>query len=362
VDVETVKFLADHNIADPQVVIVVAPSSDNEYSSRKEVRRVVPMKDLISYVEFRVPGKNKIWAFLSTLNSKEARERYLVKSGGDFCTDILSHDGNEWSYIFNFSDASGRHEPEMAAVVTDVSVPTVCFAKEPSQWERDWVNHLFRNKCLDQCEFRRRRLFAYLLQPFIMLVQIVLRALSVVVALLIGARNISLQPLFHPLRHDLGEAFDVMFGGSIFIRRLPEDSKSTPPDTVGGILSYLVRSFYLLPFMPAFFIPVTLLVLFGSAKFAWALVIAFFILLALVGLLLFVVGGGAKNSWKWLCKVWQGEVEDEELWYLDQSEIDLLTCSADQQARTFQSLPAKKKSLRLRFYNLKSKVCRPFSA
>lgn len=361
VDVETIKYLADNKIVDPQVVIVVAPDMEN-YSSRKEVRRVVPLQDLMAYVEFRVPGKNKIWAFLSKREGKEARERYLYKSGGDYGTDILKGDGSEWSYIFEYDEKTGTHQPAFAATPLTVSVPKACFAREPSLWEKSWVNHFFKSKCEDQCDFRRRRMFAYLLQPFLMLGQIVLRALFLLVALLIGAKNMSASPLFHPMRMSFSDAFEVMTGGSYFIRNLPEDDKTTPPDSARGIVSYFVRKLCLLPFMPIVLIPIVTLLLVHKVQLVGVIAIAIVFALIFLGLVLFVVGGGAKNLWKFFCKMWQGAPDEEELWYMDQEEIGLLTCNANTKPLSFKTLPARKQTLRLRFLNLKSKVCRPFSA
>jgi hypothetical protein len=43
----------------------------------------------------------------------------------------------------------------------DVDIPKECFAREPSDLEKRWVNWLYMSKTVDQCEFRKRRLFAY---------------------------------------------------------------------------------------------------------------------------------------------------------------------------------------------------------
>ena len=52
VDAEVLKELADKKVKEPQLVIVVAPEGDN-YDLRKEMRKVVPLKDLMTYMEFR---------------------------------------------------------------------------------------------------------------------------------------------------------------------------------------------------------------------------------------------------------------------------------------------------------------------
>jgi hypothetical protein len=352
VDLETIKKLSDDKVVDPQVVIVVAPEG-SAYSQEKEYRKVVPLKDLLAYVEFRVPGKNKIWAFISS--KKDARDAYLGKSSGRYITTIISSDGERWGYMFD-TDAEGNRRPAMGSETISVSVPEGVFAPEPAQWEKDWVNHFFRNKCVDQCEFRKRRMIAYTGQVLLMLGQLVLRSLFLLVALLIGAKNVSLQPLLHPLQYDMGEAASVCGGGTIFVRKVPEDSDSEWifGKTFWSSVSYVVRKFWTLPLMPAILIPVTLLIL------AHKVLIFSGVLLALILIafaILFFVTGGARAAWEWI----KG-AESETLWYMDQAELDMLTCNPDRKAFTFKSLPSKKQTLRLRFSDLKSKVCRPFSA
>jgi hypothetical protein len=51
----------------------------------------------------------------------------------------------------------------------------------------------------------------------------------------------------------------------------------------------------------------------------------------------------------------------KEVWYLNQKEIDLLTCDASKKPLDFKSLPSRKKTIRLYYQDLKSKVCKPFS-
>ena len=50
------------------------------------------------------------------------------------------------------------------------------------------------------------------------------------------------------------------------------------------------------------------------------------------------------------------------IWYLEQENTDLLVCSPDKKITSINDLPSNKKTIYLRFQDLKSKVCRPFSA
>ena len=238
-------------------------------------------------------------------------------------------------------------------------MPAGLFAKEPSALEKSWVNHFFRSKSPDQCSFRRRRMFAYTVQPFIIFFQWLARLAVTLVALLFGARNISAEPLLHPLTTDFDECLKMFLGGTVFIRHLPEDDNSDSVEGLLSVFSYGIRSFWSLPFMPLLLIPIAAMVYFNP-------IVASTVALTVLGIILlagFVIGlatgtGSFIVDWFWSLLPARKE-DDSELWYL--TEEDLI-CSTDKKAWSFKTLPSNKKSIRLRFMNLKSKVCRPFSA
>src|ERR1700722_16333758 len=82
-DTETLKLLSDKDKREPQVVIIVAPDGPN-YNISKEYRKVVPMQDLMTYVEFRSSGPSKIWGFITLRDKKDAKDRYLNRTTGAF--------------------------------------------------------------------------------------------------------------------------------------------------------------------------------------------------------------------------------------------------------------------------------------
>lgn len=361
VDHETLKLLSDRNVEDPQVVIVVSPTGSS-YHSSKEYRKVVPLKDLITYIEFRSSGTNKVWGFISLRPLKDANNRYLTRDYGDFKTDILSYDGNDWSITFQ-----PHYNPNnvlLNSTPLTVEVPKQCFAKEPWAWEKAWVNAFFRTKCIDQCDFRRRRIFAYTIQPILMFFNIMVRLLILLVSAAVGARNCSIQPVIHPFRYSIGDAQEIISGGSIFIRQLPEDSKSHwDPDSVRSGLSYLFRSFYLLPLMPIVSIPLVLLTVYHHwmvLLLIGAAVIGGLIIFSIVtAILTGTFGLFGKQIYQKLSAL--NKDEDSNLWYMQRNEMDLLVCNTSKKPLTLASLPSNKKTMRLRFLDLKAKVCKPFS-
>lgn len=344
-DKELLAELANEKIKDPQLVIVVAPEG-SKYRSSKEYRKVVPLNELMTYVEFRVPGKNKIWAFVSQLSGKEARNEYLKRSGGDYETDILSHDGERFSTRYQ----------EFTADPLDLYVPEACFAPEPPAWEKTWVNHFFSNPAVDQCHFRKRRIFAYTIQLLLMFGSILARFPIYLLALLIGSRNLSPKYMLHPLDYGLKDSLDVLKGGSYFVR--PDNNM--PTKTAKQEIKYLAARGWTVPFMPIISIPIVLILLAGKPMvLAMIGIVIIGLLLILVGIWFFAEGEARRIYNKvdaWLDDRFAGK----EFAYLDAEEMDLLVCTG--KPKNYANLPSKKKTFRLRFSNLKAKVCRPFSA
>lgn len=355
-DQELLKKLADNDVRDPYVVIVVAPDGPG-YHSSKEVRKVVPLKDLMTYVDFRVAGKNKIFGFVS-FKGAHAKTTYLSRRDGVFDTDILNHNGSDFvDFSSNTYKEFGTTEPIL------IDVPADLFAEEPAHWEKAWVNHWFSSKSPDQCSFRRRRLLAYTIQPFVILLQTLAKLGITLLAILFGARGLTIDPLLHPLASGVDDCWAMFKPGTIFIRHLPEDDDSRhTPNGVASIVSYAVRSFWSLPFMPLILIPLVLLAVFHLKGLLFGAAIAYIILLVLVLGLGLLTGTGSFiiDGIKSLIPARKEEVEP--LWYLDAAEIGDIVCTVDKKPFSYKTLPSKKKSIRLRFQNLKSKVCRPFSA
>jgi hypothetical protein len=346
------KLLSDAKVSDPQVVIIVAPVEN--YSKRREYRKVVPLKDLMTYLEFRSAGKNNIWAFISFETKKVVHDEFLTKGYNGYITDLLSSDGSGWSYIFRVWGDNTRR-PELNSETLSVMVPANAFAKQPPAWEQAWVNHMFSDKPQDQCEYRRRRIFSYTLQPIGFFFNFfVIRTLMLFISSLWLSRGMSLQPLLHPLRYNTADTADVLKGGSWVIPHLPEDDHAlvlTP--------SYLLRKLWKAPLMPLVWIPLLLCLRFHFFALVLFIVVCIFLTAALI---VFLASGGAGKVWNVLSSFLSGKEKDE-LWYLDQEEVEAITCTPGMQPRTsIGALPAKHRTIRLYFQDLKSRVCRPFSA
>lgn len=366
-DPDLAQVMFDQYGLNPQVVIVVAPVDG--YHINKETRKVVPLRDLMTYMEFKAGGENKIWAFI--ISSDSNKNKYLSRERGRYDTDILS-DGTEWGYSFHKTtlDTDGNEitttAPRYGSVV-DVNVPEQVFAKEPPEWEKVWVNHLFFTKCFDQCDFRRRRIFAYTVQPVIMLFQIVIRLFVTVIGLLIGSRDFSFKPLFHPLRYGMDDQFKIMFGGTIFVRQL-DGYFPEPSQPFIDVLIFFAKKLCLLPFMPLILGILVLIAWLNPFLFAYVglLIIATIFALVIVSLLARCVSLNSNRmarSLDSLVNFLRALFKEKEVTeQLNQEELAFLFCTPERKELTFKTLPSKKKTIRLHYMNLKNKVCKPFSA
>lgn len=350
VSVDDLKTLSERGTKEPMVVLVVAPNGPG-YHIKKEYRVVVPMKDLVAYLEFRCPGPNLIWGFLSYKSKRDAGNYYLSREHGRYNNSILNEDGTGWAYGLS----------ELSEAPLSVDVPAECFAPEPPTWEKAWTNHFFFVKSVDQCHYRRRRLFAYGVQPFIILLDFIGKLATLLVATLLASRSWTIKYLLHPLAYSSFDSIDIVHGGSALIRKIPEDNKVIFYEDITA--SYLWKKLCLVPLIPIVWIPILLMVL-THHVIALATILASGIgLIALATLMFMVIEHSLFNKiFTYLgSKFAQSEVKSA-LWYMDKEEMNLIVCSGDRKPLTLKTLPAKHKTFKLKFQDLKSRVCRPFSA
>lgn len=329
VDKELLTQLNELKIKDPVVVLIVAPTG-KAYHKSKQSRIAVPLKDLMAYVDFYVPGQNKIWGFISD-NDDRGISYYMSTYSEGWVNSVLNYSGDGWAL-----DGSGyREAPKFAADTLTVEVPADCFAPEPSDFEKMWVNWLFTNKAVDQCNFRRRRMWAYTVQFPLLVLNIILKSLFTAVAALYGARALSLKLVLHPIIYGLGDVVDLFKEGTVFLGR----GKSQ------------FWNWATLPLMPLLVILSRILLL--GHKFHSPLSLGGSVLLvsSLIALAIFVLSKWAESRRKALP------------WYMaDERQANMLYCSEDKKPiKSVNDLPQDKRSFRLKFRDLKSKVCRPFS-
>lgn len=335
---DTLDELARRGIPDPQVLIVVAP--ENNYEHRKEGRKVVPLKELMTYVEFRSPGPNRVFAIVFGRSEARMKESFLHKEDGRWCTSILTHDGTA---VHEGVSGSGGHVSSSAPL--RVEVPSECFATTP--FDAGWVNLLFTGRPENQCDFRRRRIFAYTVQPILALVVYLFRLLGVLVYLLMGIRGIDFRPLTQPLTFDTGDIWKRA-DGSFVVPRVESPLR-----------------FACLAFSPIIVLGALGIGLLNYGGVSTALLFTAGTVVAVIGVIIVILlamSGHAALLERWNDKnnVQQMLAEGEVPWYL--READEISCAPGRGPRTGAGdVPRHLRTMRLRFEDLKAKVCRPFA-
>lgn len=316
------KLKKEHGLENLQVVIVVSPVSD-PYNDRQETRYIVPISQMMTYISFRFPGPNKIWATIAKGSTRTIRkivhQRAWDFSRGKYDLKVINEEGTD------YADGAVRLgiPPEEAITATPLSVevPEECFAKEPPAWEKAWNTWMISDdRFEDQCAYRRRRIFSYTIQPIPFLLFYLGKVLGVLMAAYMGARGLSLRPLTQPLS-PFGQIVDQLEPGLIFVRKEPAPYRFWP-----------------MLFWPPLVTFVTAVTLLG-----WWVKVGLIFGIALGLILIGVLFFNASGIWSRFCD-W---LED----LLTPADVDLVCTDGPQKPR---------KTLLLRYQALKSKVCKPF--
>jgi hypothetical protein len=340
---ETLTKLAEKGIKDPQLILLLSPAGD-AYDGKKEVRKVVPLKDLFTYLEFRFSGPHNIWGFIGTEHShKEAKNRWLDWGYTEFSRRLLSQDGSEATgfYADPNPDSSYKFLVEKTSTPLLIDIPSEAFAKEPHPFVKEWVNHFFLLEPENQCEFRRRFLFSLTVQPVLFLLDFLPKTLFTLLALLTGQRNFNLGFLFNPFVHFFDDS-GLFEKGTIFIGK--------------GENTFL--NWARLPFMPMIWLPLLIggHMLAAHGKLLGALALLCF---GVAGVALVIATGVLVAI---LLSEYEKRREKQQPWYLKQAEMDLIVCSAGMsKPYSLGDLPPSRRTIRMHYAVLKNAVCKPFA-
>lgn len=332
-DKELIAKLIERGSKDPYIVVVVYPKEkDGVHFEQKEHREIFPLKDFIGYVPFKFSGENRVVSF-------------IVDNEDDARAYARRHYDNTYSGTVVESDCEIREVLKVrhSADFFDVFVPHEAFAKPPPEWEVPWVTWMLTDKYNDQCSYRRKRLFAYTIQPFAFLFSLLLSFILFCFSFLLGLEDMrgKLQHLIHPLTKSCGEFMSEMV-----------DAKSIFFSEKTGYSRFL----YLLS-------PLSILL---GCFAAWVSVKAFVVTFGIAFnlIIIFIV----LDNWNKIKNLFNGVKNNEEekenkkpeFWYLEPKNMDLLVCSENTKPLTVKELPKENRTIKLKYLDLKSKVCKPF--
>ena len=184
----------------PDVIVSVIPNNRRDL----EQRFLSKLGDLMIYIFFARAGKNLVSVFTlpETVNPKE----YMGKSAyGGYEVDLvdtfsaIGDSKEEIIYGYHTEKAIEKKMVYVTHLIADV--PEELFGNAP-EWEKRWVNMMFETKPKDQCIYRKRRIFAYSIQPFLVLLFITMVSYARLTCIFglytLGLKGTKVKPLFHP--------------------------------------------------------------------------------------------------------------------------------------------------------------------
>ena len=364
---ELLQEVAAYNGRAHVLLIVVAPQ---EWESE---RYLVPLTQMMQYVAFRRPGKNRIFATVvydaMEIGYRKLRNHYLTRDeSGNFHLNVLKYDKSGFF----------RESYQNNAAEVEVDVPDGLFDKERPAWLVRWVN-LWWGKHRDSCDFRRRMIPTIMVQPIVLLIAffflVSVRTVISLFLFLCGMRGINFAPIIHPWRDGTAEVYDDL-RGSIFYRRWrgrhgePRKTGVFLPTTpivwvtLFGLLlggSWLFPNNVLVHNVQESAIAAALVVLLVQVVFVavWVVVNSFLLVVA-------AIMGTCELGLGILSKLRRffperPEVKPESSQERRRRFLQPLLCDAVGRP-DLQSLPPSHRTFRLRMQKVKARVCRPARA
>lgn len=314
-------------------------------TTKTEQRKLVELTDPMAAITFETSGQHRVLALLVSGEREHSLEaRYLMRERGKFHTDIVSTD--EVRLV--------RGEQYIGHDCVEADVPEELFARKPFDWE--WVNYFFKEAPRDQCAYRRRRLFAYSVQPplFVLLAALIgawgalrwtLTLVLILGGLSIGLRNLNYEGLRHPLSRELFEVY-VDIEGNFFIPKIKNK----------------------FVFLPLAVSPLALIAAAGAATIRghsvgsepWLLSVATLLLVLVVVMAVFTVIALWYQSVDWAAV--DKEREHEERARLAREVDELICLTTGPRKADVWALPLNRKTFRFYAAAMKQKVCKGFAA
>lgn len=373
---EELKELEKREAKNPHLLLVVT------HENQEVDRYLVPISQMLAYIQFHKPGENRILATVVWQYGDDVykfRKEFLQQSSrGYYEQHVLNYGGKNLLRGFNYPRLDQQTE-------ITVMVPAELFAKEPPAWEKWWVNLLFNSKPQDQCQFRRRRMIAYSIQPlfvlFIVPILAIVRFLAASVLLFLGKREVNLEPIIHPFKHETNDVWRNA-EDSVFLRDAEGKRQHwlitlfSPPVFL-GFLAILAGIRFV---FPSFFSQITLLwwyyplvalaVLAGIAVTGILLLGLFSVIYSLLQIALKVLKAKTADPLAELRKTRiqareKREQEEAERKRRKEEQLrveleQLLMCDGGFIPK-LSELPKEKQTIYLRFQDLKAKVCKPYA-
>lgn len=337
--------LVNYQVVNPYLLLV---ARQNQGDSVKEHRQLEPLEQGETYVYFHGSGEWTVWGFIVWNTSSEKAKDLLARySSYSYNRDIFHDDSEQPMGRF-----TAQHTIQGGFASLQVSVAEKFFAPEPPPWLNTWVNAWHELPPVDQCQYRKRFLEAFSLKPLLALLVFILRLWVATFFTLLLMRHVSWRPVFHLIQEDMDDIFRNMMWPDDWFFSHTKEGELRPP--------------LLWPLIP--FAPIALLMFIVLWKtlmdFTWVQAIILGLLTS-GGLSLVVAAGVAILT----CVVFF-------IWGVDKA-VGLLKKLPKKAARPgsidYSGLESvlcpvegvlaapRKRTVRLKFLDLKARYCKPFA-
>ncbi len=341
---------------DVHVLLVV------KYENEVEDRQLRPLTEALTYVGFRYPGKHLLFAkIVWPSDTLKYMQKGLIQKDSPtrYSYFVLDDDKfMEFSGLFVHEAANGLSEAEPI----EFQVDRGHFAKERSDWFRRLVNVPYRYAAVDECHLRKRMVGAILLLPFAIAWSLVASVVGLAYGLLllsICAREITFRPILtesFPFKNPLRDMWGQINRRGHYCRTAWsfEDLDGTEKTT---------RVFY----SPLFFLiygSTVMLLKRGTGlsylDLLWILFVVAVVILLLSSIIRMVVNLKSNEDFLAYRVAKRERLDRLEL----ENSFEYLSCPRSDvaaQAFNLKALPPKRRTIRLRFLDMKRQVCRPFA-
>lgn len=343
-------------------------------NSSLEDRILVPIDQMLTFLNFRRPGDHTVFARIVYVKYEDSFEdvkrRILDKINNySYKNEILNSKktsfGNDLgSFLSDYSTGDTEF---------DVNIPKEHFPKDPPECLGKIVNFGYDYPAVDQCMFRRRLLvspFKLILIFIWMILTTVIRGFISLLALSLGLRDINFEAVLRPLRDDIS---DVLYYTSFWNSWFFKDKYSkTRPKFYLLLHPWLYIILFFVLSLVAHKLKMTnwvlLMIILRSLKgfvfYAWKPLAYCFTVLVFISFLL----NKLNTKWNNITEERTKKTSTEEYLQMmrkkEEKKYDnlykLLACPKEKTV-DLDNIPLQRRTIKLRFLRLKSKVCRPFA-
>lgn len=366
---EEIAALRYEKVADPYLLLITV-------HKKKDVdRQLVPLDQMMTYLSFNHPGENTVFATVVWHDTKAELKKW--------CLDGDKY-GN-WETLFYDQETDSLVKGDLGKTRMTVNVSSQFFAKEPPAWEKWWTNLWFEREPRDQCQYRRRRMVAYSIQPPLVLLFITIitmfRALAAAFWFVFRTRTkINFEAVVRPFKFESNDVwYHARYGRNFYKEN--KDGKERPevvwffhPTSILLVACLLLGIDKLwVHFFSGWWLYLLLSpVAIGVVIVTVSIVVAFVTFISSLAVKLF-----KRLNWRQVDEAKRAEklrkkrekqaredavrsIAIETKMKSLEGSFPLLTCDGPLVPK-IEALPREKQTVHLRFLDLKSKVCKPFA-